>query len=286
MSIKQTFLSAYKGTFVSAFLLCVSPLVWATDPTQSTGQSGKQSFAYAEIGFDILSASILSRTNSSPQNEDLEDHEFTLEAILDGRLQYKGLFVEVVEESFSNLTFGYSLFNNAQASLELVASTLIFDIERTSIGGVANVENETNDMNLGIRGSYFLPDIFAQLEITKDVAGVHDGLAVALHLGHQRQWYNWNVYGLAGLRYFSDDVVNHFFGVPATESTDTNAEYRGSFAFMPSLQLGADIPLAEDWTFNLKVEYTKFPDSIADSPLTQGSDFLVAGAGIRYVLFN
>jgi len=289
MNTKQTFLSAYRRTFTTALLLCVSPLALATDPVQSKLQSSKQTSAYAEIGVDILSASVFSGAGDSTQNEDLPEHEFTLEAILEGRLQYKGLFLEVVEDSFNNVTLGYSLFNNKQASVELVVKSLIFDVERTSIGAVAKIEERTDDVNLGLRGSYFFKDAFVQLELVKDLAEAHNGLTGALHLGHQRQWYNWDIYGLAGLRYFSDEVVNYYFGVSPTESVDgadTNAGYQGSSAVMPSILFGADFPLAENWTFNLKAEYTHFPESIADSPLTQGSDSLVAGAGIRYVLFN
>jgi outer membrane scaffolding protein for murein synthesis (MipA/OmpV family) len=116
-----------------------------------------------------------------------------------------------------------------------------------------------------------------------DVSNAHEGVIGAVHVGRQKQIRNWNLHGLLGARLFSDKVADYYMGVSPDEATADIPEYRAKAGVLPSIQVGATLPLSEKWIFETQVQYTHLPDSISDSPLAQGDAIYAAQVGVSYV---
>ena len=278
--------------FVNIRFACILMLAFLTMPaaaedvTRDVLQSDNRSSAYAEIGFGLAAGSLPLVGFNERSIEESDDVFLILDGSLEGRIQYKGFFAEVIEDSFSNITLGYSLFDNDRGNLEIIATSLFFPLEYSRIQGLESIEDRESDFDLGLRGSYFFNDSLLQLELVRDVARSHDGFIGAVHIGQQKQFLNWNLFALAGLRYFSDNVIDHILGVSADEATATIPEYRAKAGVMPSLQLGVILPISEKWTFYTKAEYARFPDSVSKSPLAQGNEMFLGRMGFNYLIYN
>ncbi|MBX2836508.1 MAG: MipA/OmpV family protein [Gammaproteobacteria bacterium] len=277
-------MSSYK--IAIPLLLFLSAKVLAADPTRDVRQASGSGSAYAEIGFGLTTVSVPLVGFNGTTIEESDDPIHAIDLSLEGRAQYKGLFAEIVQDSFSNITIGYSVFDNEKGSLELIATNQFGDVDYSDIDNLESIEDRPGDISLGVRTSYLFDDRLLQFELVSDVLDSHNGYVGAVHVGQQKQVLNWNFYGLAGIRYFSENVIDHFFGVSAAEATAEIPQYQAADGVMPSIQLGAIVPLSEKWTVDLQVEYAKFPDSVSDSPLAQGEDMYIGRIGVNYILFN
>ena len=85
-------------------------------------------------------------------------------------------------------------------------------------------------------------DNIFQIEIVADASGSHNGLIAGLQYGMQWLYRNWNFYTLAGLRYFSSDVVDHYFSVSEEQSTALLPVYAGDDGVLPTVLAGAIFP--------------------------------------------
>jgi len=266
-----------------AVLMCASSQASAADPNRAILGIGGTSSVFINLGFEFQSVVLPLVGFNGLIPDEVTNVDVDLGISLEGRLQYRGAFIEVIDDSFSNITAGFSLHEDSRSSLEIIVTNLFEFIRRNEFEGFETIEDRDGDINLGMRGSYFFGKNLVQLELVGDVSDAHDGVIGAAHFGRQKQLGNWNLHGLLGIRYFSDGVLDHFFGINANEATDLLPEYQAEDGFLPSIQLGAIYPISENWTLDLKTEYSRLPDSVADSPLAQGNDFFQNRIAIRYV---
>jgi len=75
------------------------------------------------------------------------------------------------------------------------------------------------------------------------------GILANARLGQQWQRGNWNLNGYVGVRYYSPDISNYWFGITAEEATERFPSYTAKQAFVPEAEVGASYPLTRDWVF-------------------------------------
>jgi len=258
----------------------------AADIASGVENNNSRSYYYLRTGISLATLKYPLAGFDGNKFENVGDRVTLPRPSFDFRLQYKGLFIEGVEDSLSVYTLGYSIFDNSIGSLELIGTRLFEKIKRNNLEGLESIKNRDADFHLGVRSSYYLNDTVAQLELIGDVSDTHDGNMVALQLGRQRQLWNWHLRGLIGFRYFSEEMVNHVFGVSAEESTGLLPEYQGDGVIMSSLQVAAVLPLHEKVLFNVKASYDKLPNHLAESPLLTGKEIHSMEVGVTFVLGN
>jgi len=247
------------------------------------GDSDNGGFAELGIVFQTARLPLLGFTDQEPEGS--RDTLNSLNIGIQGRLAFKGFFAEVIEDSFSDITLGYSVKNTDSYSLDFIASSSFNDIERNGYSGYESIEDREGDISLGFRSSFYNGDDIFQYELVSDAAGSHGGVMASVQYGRQYQLRNWNLHTLLGVRYFSEKVVDHYFGVTAAESTETLPEYSAKQGLMPTVLFGATLPLNEKWVFRAHSEYSYLPDSVSNSPLAQGDDFYIVQAGVYRVLY-
>ncbi len=271
-------------SLVACAAILSSPQVFSADIAREVFQPDNANSSFAEIGVSFVTSQLPLVGFNGQTLEESGDTVNSLHIGLEGRFEYKGLFFEFIENSFSDVTLGFDAYSTENSHHELIATSLFSEIVRKDITGFESIEDRKGDVNAGIRSSYYLGNSIVQFELVSDIVDSHNGVVGALQFGHQAQYRNWNLYGLVGVRYFSDNVTDHLFGVSAEEATDTIAEYEAGEGFMPTIHLGATIPINEKWVFRTTAEYTKFPNAVANSPLAQDDSMYVIQAGVYYVL--
>ena len=270
---------------ISSILPVVMSTVHAADIAREVSESGASNDSFLEISFSLSSFKLpligLTDQNQRESGERINGIDLGLE----GQFEYNNFFVEFFTDSFNDVTFGYSMFVGERYSLDLIANDLFGSVKRHDINGFESIEEREGDLNLGIRGNWFDGDNLLQLELLRDVSGAHNGVNASAQLGRQFQLRNWSLHSLAGVRYFSEKVVDHYFGVSAEESTATLPVHNASHGFFPSVLIGATLPLNEKWLFRASAGYSYLPESVRDSPLSQGNEINFVRFGIHRVLY-
>ena len=269
---------------VAPFLVLTSLSASAADIAREVVTSSDRSDGYAEFSFMLgTGREPLIGFNGKNSIEESDDQINFLNLGLDARFRYKDVFIELVEDSFSNITLGYIVSTSNSGSLELIGTNVFDIVERDEIPGLESINDRDGDFNLGFRSSTYRGDSVFQFELMADVSNAHEGVIGAVHVGRQKQIRNWNLHGLLGARLFSDKVADYYMGVSPDEATADIPEYRAKAGVLPSIQVGATLPLSEKWIFETQVQYTHLPDSISDSPLAQGDAIYAAQVGVSYV---
>jgi len=256
----------------------------AADIARAVVTSSDRSDAYAELKLSVITANIPAiGLNEHDSVEDSDDVETSLGIELDARFRYKNLFLDFVADSFSNIAIGYSVHDSNTSSHEVLITNVFNDIRRNNVLGFETITEREGDANLGFRSNFYRGANVFQLELMRDVSHSHEGVIGSLQFGRQKQIRNWNLHGLIGARYFSDKVVDYYFGVSPDEAVAAIPQYTGKASVMPSIEIGATLPLSEKWLFKTRAEYYQFPDSLSDSPLVQGDKAYQAEIGVSYV---
>lgn len=267
---------------VAALLTCVQAP--AADIAREVQNPGVGNGSFGEIGLSLATGKLPLVGFNDQSLEDSGDQIYSLHIDLEGRLEYKRAFVEAIEDSSSNLTFGFNAYTSPENSYDVILTSLFGDIDRSDIAGLETIQDRNADIYAGVRSSYYFGNSIAQLELVNDISGEHGGVVGTLQFGHQAQVRNWNFHTLFGLRYYSDNVMDHLFGVSSAESTDAISAYQAGDALMPSIQVGATLPLNEKWIFRASAEYSKLPSAVTDSPLAQGDSTYSLKGGVYYVI--
>lgn len=267
----------------AALLLSITVNANATDIVREVQQTESDGGSFAELGISLFTAKLPLVGFNDLEAGESADSVSGISIDIDTRLQYKGFFIELLRQSQSELTLGYNAYTTPNTKVELILTSQFTEVERSNLEGFETITTREGDFNAGIRSSHYIDDNIVQLEMVRDISDSHDGVIAAIQLGKQMQVKNWNLHGLIGTRYFSDSVVDHYFGVSADEATTALPAYTGSAGFLPTIQLGATTPINEKWIFKATAEYADLPDTVVESPLSQGDSVYSVAAGIHYI---
>ena len=270
---------------LAAGAMLAHPGVIAGDIAREVQQRNFEYGSFAELGVMVAASSLPLIGFNDQSLEKSGDDQISLHIGLQGRFEYKRFFIEAIDDSFSNVTLGINIKSTENYSLDILGTQSFDGVERNEEVGFESISDRDGDFGLGFRNSFYRGDNIFQYEIVADTSGAHDGIMVAFQYGRQFQYRNWNFHSLLGVRYFSDKVMDHYFGVSEQESTATLESYEAKDGFLPSVLFGATLPLSEKWLFKAVAEYSRLPESVIDSPLAQGDDMYLVQAGFYRVLY-
>ena len=232
-------------------------------------RQGSDALLSFELGFQLVGADlpVVGWVNDNAETPTGSVVNFGL--FFDGRAEWKGLFAETNSHSFTSFALGYTPWSNNTTSVDFVISEGLGTYE-PGIGAFESVEKRTSDLVAGIRTTLNLDSTLVQFEAYSDISGKHDGQMTALQMGKFVQIRNWNLHGLVGVRYFSGNMLDYYFGISESESTTAIPRYTASGGTLGSLEVGATLPLSGKWVLKLTAEGLYLPDSVTDSPLSNG----------------
>ncbi len=201
-----------------------------------------------------------------------------IEVLIDGRYQWKQLFVEAITESERGLTFGVSIIDNEKWSLALLASNQHSEISEDEDDQLDGLADRDMDFMLGFRSTVAFESTMAEFEAATDISDTHNGDIFALSFGKFWQYRNLNLHSQIGYRYSTKEVANYYVGVDPerdviTERFPSYSVDTGAKEF--KLEVGATYPINENWVFRSTVQSFVFSREVTDSPLATDHNHLL-----------
>ncbi len=179
------------------------------------------------------------------------------------------------------LLLGYTLIQNQSWAIDaLLSPRFIGPIDNDLLD---NLDDRDPDLHAGVRYSLYLEDSLVRLDISRDIAGTHDGHTISASYDREWQVKNWLITGTVSAAYISEDVTDYYYGVDNSESTSQFPVYRAEGALITNLAIGAEYPINENWTFNANLLYTLLGDEISESPVTiEDNELSNISTSLRY----
>ena len=198
-------------------------------------------------------------------------------------LQYRGERFNILENTMS-----YNFSNNPDMRMELIGKLENRGHEADTLDAFRGMEDR--DPGFGAGGRFALRTDLGMFRVdaTSDISGTHKGQVVDASFGPDIYQQHWNgqkelsVNMLAGVKWESDEVVNHYYGVRDSESTASRAAYQGEAALTPYVGLNGSVAFSPNVTLDANVIYQKLPQEIANSPLVDDDQTVEVGVGLTY----
>lgn len=244
---------------------------------------------FLEIG---VAAAVEERIERSLDPSEDGDLELSLRLSLSAGYRYERLFFEASESGFDGLNMGVVLYENDRWSFDLLLAnvagelTLESDEPDTPITEAernkAIIERDSFYVAAGGRLTGYFGDTLVQLRLVSDWYG-DNGLLGSARVGRNWQLGNWNIQAVAGMRYNSSKFNSYLYGVSAEEQSIRFPEYSTKRAWISEVELGASLPLKQNWVYSTRLRFRHYPDSVTDSPLVIDGDDVILTSAIHYV---
>lgn len=219
---------------------------------------------FLELGFGLKYSD-----GETMMREGFEGLEFDTE--LNASLQISGLFYEYYSDSGQNGLFGLNFYNNDFIGMDLIIGkehdSFAKDKEDTLLLPI-NVRNA--DWSAGFRSAVYLGPLVLQGQVRREITDYHNGYTASAQGGLRVQIKNLNLHGIVGASYQSEEVVDYYYGVTASEVSPDFALYNPGDDLTYNAEVGASYPISEDWILRGQVNYTQYDEDIVNSPFWSG----------------
>ena len=192
-------------------------------------------------------------------------------------LEYKGLFIKGKE-------IGYTVnhVSESQVKFAIVGEPRLMGYDDEDSSALTGMNERDSSFDAGFKVSW-LNDLF-NLNITalSDIANAHQRQEVKAYVS--KTFKEGFFTPRFGVKWYSEDIVDYYFGVLGHEYRPTRPNYEGESTFNFGLGGNIAIPIGEKWAVTADVEYTFLGDEIKDSPIVDadGTLFSVLGLVYRY----
>ncbi len=199
-------------------------------------------------------------------------------------LEYRGESLNIDSNSIS-----YSIYNNEQYNLEILAKTLYYGYEHDDSPILKGMGERQSSLEVGGRASLKTDYGLLSLHVLSDVLGNHKGQEIEIRFGEPFYTEKWNggpelTVGLSGgFRWQSKDVVDYYYGVKNSEATPNRKKHQGNSALIPFFGVEVKTRIAKHFSLKGGLMYEHLPSTITQSPLTSSSDIeLRTHLGLSY----
>ncbi len=216
-------------------------------------------------------------------------------------ISYKGFFLQTNSRRSSTIIdggeFGYQITVQNNWQLDLIFKAYIDGFDAAEIieeqdkyiprlEGL-NARNLTG--GIALRYSRFFDDAvfyidFASARAFENNQGDYaTGLIIDSFYSYLVPYRNWDIYFGAGLTYYDQSLIDYYIGIDTSEVTSIRPLHRADSAFRGQLEIYAQHPLSENWSFNVGVTQSFYSSNIKKSPLVDSNKLTEFMLGVLYV---
>nr|WP_243432069.1 MipA/OmpV family protein [Aliamphritea spongicola] len=182
----------------------------------------------------------------------------------------------------SGLEAGYTYYETETLSLYAAIAADDLDGERTDSRQLRDLGDVDSGTNL-VLGAEMMTEVgMLSASIAQDVADEHKGTQVNLEWGVPVEFGDLTVLPAVSASWVSDKLVNHYYGVSASEARVGRAAYDGDSAWIYGVGVAAEYALNQEWTIIGAVNYEHYSDEITDSSIVSEDSAVSAMMGVRY----
>lgn len=121
-----------------------------------------------------------------------------------------------------------------------------------------------------------------KLTVLDEVTGEHHGQSADVNFIFDYKLHSWNINPVVGATWMSEDMVNHFYGVSATEANSHRSAYQGDSAINLYAGIRGRYDITDHWDVTASATYVRLGSGIADSSIVEDDGILVSSLGVNY----
>lgn len=195
-------------------------------------------------------------------------------------LYYKGFFIQSNHRRSTGLTqgaeTGYQLHVDDSWALDVLTKSYItgydpeYLIEQKGkdIPSISGLKRREIGSAVALRYSYFTEDSILSVDLAHLAPWtVPSGWLLDVYYSDLFIYRNWDIYIGGGITYYSNQVMDYYYGISDEEVTYARGYYNPNTGFKGSLEVYAQYPISKKWSFNAGITQTYYSDSISRSPI-------------------
>jgi len=242
------------------------------------------------VNYDVLLVNV--------EQTELWDY-FQLGLMLD--ISYKGFFLQTNSRRSSTVIggseFGYQITVQDNWQLDVILKAYIegydpseiIEYQEEDIPQLAGLSERNTTGGIALRYSHFFDDAIFYIDLAmaspgENHKGEHtSGLIVDSFYSYLLPYRNWDIYLGAGLTYYEQTLIDYYTGIDAEEVTSNRPLYNAESSFRAQLEVYAQYPLSQSWSFNAGVTQSFYSNNIKQSPLVDKNKLTELMVGVLYV---
>lgn len=191
---------------------------------------------------------------------------------------YQGDRVRLDEEQFA-----YDVYRREKARFSLVAESNGQGFESDDKTIFKGLNERDSSLELGVEASLSLLGGDLRFAALKDASDAHDGEIFKLSYDKTFTSGKWSFVPKVGVSRFSEEFVDYYYGVNATEVTSDRGIFQGKAATVSFAGVKVDYTISPRFNFTSSLFAVALPDEIKNSSLTKdNSSKLNAFIGVEY----
>ncbi len=201
-------------------------------------------------------------TSSNPYTGETEDSYFS------PSIKYNG---EKFFVNGANASLGYSIAKWGNLSAGVIAGMNLSFLAKEEDFRDNALLNGLNERDNTVDGGFYVNHTtdLGRFNVTvlTDLAGKHDGQSVGASYTMDFTAGDWSINPTVGVQWLSNNIVNHNFGVDATEATAFRSAYDAGPAVNWNAGIRGRYDITENWDLNLAAGVTRLDSSITNSSI-------------------
>ncbi len=182
----------------------------------------------------------------------------------------------------SGLEAGYTFYETDTLSLYAAIAADDLDGERTDSRELRDLGDVDGGTNLVLGAEMFTGAGLLSVAVAQDVADEHKGTQVDFGWGVPVEFGDLTIVPAVSVSWVSDKLVNHYYGVSASQARAGRAAYDGDSAWIYGVGVSAEYAFNQSWTVIGAVDYQRYSDEITDSSIVSEDSAVAAMMGVRY----
>ncbi|MFC1698731.1 MipA/OmpV family protein [Candidatus Omnitrophota bacterium] len=260
--VKQIFICL---SVLFVVVLCVNPPCYARYYSDQWEVESTDDFSGLILGMGAL-------YSTSPY-EGVDDQVWPVPIIL-GR--YQRFYADG-----ASVGYVFHEMNQPKVDFSAVLAPRLMGYDSEDSDTLAGMEDRDWSLDGGLRARY--TNEYFRLTATGliDLAGNHEGFEFSTYIS--KTFFDGFLTPRFGIKVQSEDLVDYYYGVPASEATATRLEYIGDTTvnIVAGVVLAAPLPW-ENWVAVATFQYEHLGSEIEDSPIVDEDGIFTYTGGVAY----
>ena len=200
-------------------------------------------------------------------------------------IQYKDFYYEAPIE------LGYHFYKTENLTLTAYGRYNLYTGYKPEdlIDEFKDMEKRKDDIHLGLRERYNFVPLGVEIisHVSGDVSGRSDGILARMEINKPLPFFQQKfiIQPYIAAEYMSESYTDYYFGITkeeASKNINHGEEYKVSDSFNFEAGIRSIVDINRNFKLLVSAGYTRYGNSIADSPLVKDKDIFTIGGGISY----
>lgn len=227
------------------------------------------------------------------KQEDIVDY-MSLSIMID--LYYKGFFIQSNHRRSVAITqgaeVGYQLHVDDDWAVDILTKTyitgydpdILIEKKNENIPTLEGLKEREIGDAIALRYSRFNDDSIFSIDFANLTHwSKANGWLIDVYYNEVYIYKNWDIYIGGGVTYYSNQVMDYYYGIKEEEVTNARAYYDPNTGFKGTFEVYAQYPISKKWSFSAGVTQTYYSNTIGKSPLIDRQNITQFLLGVIYV---